>query len=577
MSLKSKPKYFITLLLRNGKDMKTAIMLMIMLVLGAYPLYSSAADEPPPAPSQEQPEVLTSGPVHEAFAEPVNMQVQAGLVAPKEPPSNIMENAPAQRPVGEEFVLVPGYWAWDADRNDYIWVSACWRAAPPNMSWVPGYWSKVDGGWEWVAGFWTKGGAEEIEYLPAPPVLADVQPSGSPPSEDNIWVPSCQYWQEDHYAMRPGYWLTARQGWVWMPSHYIWTPRGYVFSPGHWDYSLERRGMLFAPVYFSPSLRIRAGFSFSPGIVISTGMLQVNLFTSPRYSHYYFGDYYDDAYLRIGIFPQFESERIHTWYDPIYVYDRWHNHRTEPRWEEYERKEYDRRRADKDLRPPKTYREMETRQTKMPEDQRNNIRMARPLTEAVASKATMRFEQIDTKTQHEIATKATEVQKFSDKRNHWESTPTTEKTAQPAKESKGTVTQPSEHKEPASASKEQKRSVTQPSEHKEPTSAPEEQKRSATQASEHKEPAPAPAEQKGSVTKPADNTPAVVSPREVKVTKPEKVKVPKSPVEGKSVDSSKSKESPPPAPAEERKQASDTKDKAKDKNKDKGSDKNKDN
>ena len=73
--------------------MKTAITIVTMLVLWAYPLYSAADDSlvPPPVPSQEQPEVLTSGPVHEAFAEPVNLQVQAGLVAPQQPPANIVE------------------------------------------------------------------------------------------------------------------------------------------------------------------------------------------------------------------------------------------------------------------------------------------------------------------------------------------------------------------------------------------------------------------------------------------------------------------------------------------------------
>ena len=71
--------------LRNGKNMKTAITIVTMLVLCVYPNYLRAADKPPPVPSEEQPEVLTSGPVHEAFAEPVNLQVQQGLVAPKAP------------------------------------------------------------------------------------------------------------------------------------------------------------------------------------------------------------------------------------------------------------------------------------------------------------------------------------------------------------------------------------------------------------------------------------------------------------------------------------------------------------
>ena len=586
---------------KEGKNMKTAITIVTMLVLCAYPLYSAAEESltPPPVPSQEQPEVLTSGPVHEAFAEPVNLQVQEGLVIPKQPPANIVENAPPERPEGDQFVLVAGYWAWDTDRSDFIWVSACWRAAPPNMYWVPGYWTKVDEGWEWVAGFWAQSGNRTIEYLPAPPVLEDVEPA-APPLEDQIWVPSCQYWYHDHYIVRSGYWVVAQQGWVWVPSHYIWTPRGYAFSAGHWDYSLERRGVLFAPVYFPRGLYLRAGFSFSPSIVISLGMLQLNLFTCPRYSHYYFGDYYDGVYLSFGIFPRFKSERSHIWYDPIYVYDRWNNRRTEPHWADHERHEYDIRHNDKDLRPPRTYHEMETRQAKMLEDQRKNIRMARPLTDVVASKATMRFQQIDTKTQRKITTQATEVQKFSEKRNNWESVPTTHNTAQPVKGNKGTVTQPSEHKEPVSTPAEHKGSMTQPTnkepvstpaEHKgsmtqptnkEPVSTPAEHKGSMTQPTnkepistpaehkgttqppehkesvkptEHKEPASAPAEHKGAVTQPADNAPAFVPPRQVRATKSDKVDIPKSPVEGKS------NAGPPSRPAQEHQQADDTKNK----------------
>jgi hypothetical protein len=537
--------------------MKTAIMIVITLVLGSSPLYSVAGEQPPPISAQEQPEVLTRGPVHEAFAEPVNLQIQAGLVVSKQPPAHIEEIPPAERPTGDQYVWIPGYWSWDRDRNDYIWVSACWRAAPPNMSWVPGYWSQATGGWEWVAGFWTPAGAQEIEYLPAPPALEDMQPPGPRPSPDNIWVPSCQYWYQDHYVQRPGYWLAAHPDWVWEPSHYVWTPRGYVFLPGHWDYSLERRGVLFAPVYFPQSVHVREGFSYSPSIVIDIGMLQVNLFTYPRYSHYYFGDYYDDAYLSIGIFPRHEAERIHTWYDPIYVYDRWH-HRDEPRWEENERHEYDLRHSDKDLRPSRTYHEMETRQASMPEQQRKNFRMAEPLTTVAANKETpLKFERIDTKEQQNITAHATEASKFREERNRWESAPITQKTVQPPTERKGSVTQPS-------------------AEHKEPVSAPMEQKGSAKQPSKDKEPVSAPMEQKGSVTKPADNTPAVVSPREVRVTRPEKVKIPKPPIADKSVDSDKSKAGPPPKPpAEERQQVGDTRDKDKGNDKDKDKNKNK--
>jgi hypothetical protein len=67
----------------------------------------------------------------------------------------------------------------------------------------------------------------------------------------------------------------------------------------------------------------------------------------------------------------------------------------------------------------------------------------------------------------------------------------------------------------------------------------------------------------------ARDTPAVVSPRAVRVNKPEKVKIPKSPIVGKSVDSGKSKVGLPSSPVEERQQVGDTKDKEKGKDKNK--------
>jgi hypothetical protein len=171
--------------------MRIAVTILTMLALAAGPLYGDATEQTPPTPAQEQPDVLTRGPVHEAFAEPVNLQVQAGLVAPQPPPAKIDEIPPTDRPQGDRFVWVPGYWSWDGDRNSYIWISACWRAAPPNMDWVPGYWARVAEGWEWVASFWAPANAKRIEYLPDPPAFDDVQPSGPPPSDDDIWVPSC--------------------------------------------------------------------------------------------------------------------------------------------------------------------------------------------------------------------------------------------------------------------------------------------------------------------------------------------------------------------------------------------------
>ena len=559
--------------------MKTSVMNMLILSLVVGMLYATAIGQPPPIPAQEQPEVLTRGPVHEAFSEPVVLQAQAGLVVPNQPPADIDEMPPAERPQGDNYVWVPGYWSWDGDRSNYIWVSGCWREAPPNMSWVPGYWSQETDGWEWVAGFWTSADIQNIDYLPAPPEYVDEQPPGPPPSSDDIWVPSCQYWHQDHYVDRPGYWLTANSQWVWTPSHYIWTPRGYIFCDGHWDYPLEDRGVLFAPVYFPPSYYGRSGYSYSPSIVLDMGALTVNLFTYPRYNHYYFGDYYDDSYINIGIYPRYEVETKHTWYDPNFVYDRW-RHRDEPKWDDNERHDYDSRRADRNLRPPRTYNDMEARlASKSPQQQQNDIRIAQPLTVVAANKLSpIKFEHIDANAQQKIVTQATAVKTYKAERNQWESTPAQQKTAQPPIEHKGTVTTPFQkndqmttpkQKGPATSPGKQRGQMTQPKETTPQPVTPPEQKGSKTppgnqrgQMTQPNEPKTQPittpeqkysktppGRQKEQMTQPNEPKNPIISPGEVQMTKPERVKVPAPPIVGKQGAAEKSM---PPQPANER-------------------------
>src|SRR5438128_2298012 len=64
-------------------------------------------------------EVLTHGPVHEAFGEPVTFDPEPGIVVGTKPPDVIEELPPDQRPEGDDVVWIPGYWAWDDDRGDY--------------------------------------------------------------------------------------------------------------------------------------------------------------------------------------------------------------------------------------------------------------------------------------------------------------------------------------------------------------------------------------------------------------------------------------------------------------------------
>ena len=48
---------------------------------------------------------------------------------PKAPPGPIPELPPRDKPPGDNLIWIPGYWAWDPEKNDYLWVSGIWRAA----------------------------------------------------------------------------------------------------------------------------------------------------------------------------------------------------------------------------------------------------------------------------------------------------------------------------------------------------------------------------------------------------------------------------------------------------------------
>ncbi len=423
----------------NAKPVKflsgAVFMGAVLIGVGRLSL-AQGAGEPPAMPAQELPagtEVLAGGPVHEAFAKPVSMDPQSPILVPRQPPENLQEVPPAERPAGAGIVWVPGYWAWDADRLDFIWVSGCWRNAPPNTYWVPGHWLQAGDGWEWIGGFWkpiTAQPQQEIQYLPAPPAPIEVEASGSPPMPDQVWVPGCWYWEGGQYIRRHGYWITQQVGWVWVPSHFAWTPRGYIFCPGHWDHDLDNRGVLFCPTFFPLEVRLRHGFVFSPGVCVDLGMLRLNLFTCPQYRHYYFGDYYDDSYRRAGIYPWFQCQTVHTWYDPLFIYDRWHFQRTDPHWAANQAREFELRRSNRDLRPARTFTELQGQMSRLPA----NRRTERPLVESVKSYASsqstpIKFERISTAERQQIATKSTDVHNLRDQRNRWEAAPAQQKVA----------------------------------------------------------------------------------------------------------------------------------------------------
>src|SRR6266545_2128912 len=110
---------------RRGRNMpmKARILALTLgvLGLGAVLLVERPArtEEAPPPPDGV--EVLARGPVHEAFAEPLDFRPQPGHVVKKQPPEPVDEMPPDQKPEGDDVSWIPGYWHWDDDQDDFLW------------------------------------------------------------------------------------------------------------------------------------------------------------------------------------------------------------------------------------------------------------------------------------------------------------------------------------------------------------------------------------------------------------------------------------------------------------------------
>lgn len=371
------------------------------------------------ATADEGVEVLTAGPVHEAFVGTVSFNPEPGVVAPKAPPPAIEELPPEQRPEGTNVAWIPGYFAWDDERNDFLWVSGIWRDLPPARQWVPGYFAQVTQGYQWNSGYWADAQANETEYLPQPPQSVENGPNVEAPSEDQTWLPGCWIWQQSRYAWRPGYWAAAQQDWVWVPDYYVWTPRGYVFVNGYWDCSVSRRGVLFAPVYFQANAYSQPGFSYSPATVINPAVFLSHLFLRPSYQHCYFGDYYAASYSQAGFYPGYSIQASHRGYDPIYAHQHWQN-RQDRGWEQRVHSDFQRLRDNENARPPRTW--SAQKQLSAGNANERGFVVAAPLDQIIKSKDNpLRFQPLEANERQRLAQRGQEVQKFGQERQKLES------------------------------------------------------------------------------------------------------------------------------------------------------------
>ena len=174
-----------------------------LAVIGPRLSNAQLPDVPPPpadpnaAPAPTQPaedpniEVQTRGPVHEAYAAPVSGgQAVATVVVQKQPPGPINEVPPDMKPDGDKAVWIPGYWGWDEERKDFLWVSGVWRSPPPGFRWMPGYWKDDQGqGYQWVSGYWMPAHLQETTFMPQPPQSMDNGPNAPQPSREPLLGP----------------------------------------------------------------------------------------------------------------------------------------------------------------------------------------------------------------------------------------------------------------------------------------------------------------------------------------------------------------------------------------------------
>ncbi len=272
----------------------------------------------------EEGTALMHGPVHEAFAEQFSANATASEIIGNEPPEPINEEPPEFRPEGENIQWIPGYWGWDIESEDFLWVTGVWRAVPPDQQWIPGYWSETGNGWQWISGFWTAATSEELVYLPTPPESIEAGPSTAAPGDDYFWIPGSWNYDLDQYNWQAGFWSQAHDDWVWIPSRYVWTPSGCIYRQGYWDFAVQSRGTMFCPMAFRTGYRQ----TFRPRYVIETGPLWLaNLFVNPRFNHYCFGNYYGYRGSR-PVYPWVNYYQRSRGYDPLFSYYAYQNRNT---------------------------------------------------------------------------------------------------------------------------------------------------------------------------------------------------------------------------------------------------------
>lgn len=373
---------------------------------------------------QEGVETLTRGPLHEAFAETVTNDPTPGIVVAKEPPAPIEELPPEYKPAGDAAIWIPGYFAWDDERDDFIWVSGVYRIPPADQRWVPGHWQQVDTGWQWISGFWVSASAQELVYRNPPPASLENGPSSPAPGDDYFYAPGYWSYGSSGYRWQAGYWYPCYNDYLWIPPRYIWTPRGCIFANGYWDGRLGARGYCFAPIYVNRSYYGRAGWSYRPSVVLNVNVLFNHLFVRPNYHHYMFGNYYGSQYARWNIQPAYRYHQSRGGYDPLMSYYSAYYGRQGQDFMRWSRDWHDRIDRDATKRPPRDWQEMVARNKngqRSPDLGSAQGAIAQQLGDVVKSNSRdMKFVKLDERQREALQNRTNEVRQFTQERGKLE-------------------------------------------------------------------------------------------------------------------------------------------------------------
>jgi len=142
-----------TPVVRIGLGMQKLVAGLVFLVLvgGRCVVAQSTGAADPDYPPNFPPTGYRPLPPHFQPRRVIVTDLNKVNVAPPTLPSYEQPTIPA-----EDYLWVPGYWAWRKSvPDDYFWVPGTWVQPPqPGLLWTPPYWSRVDGGYAFHNGYW---------------------------------------------------------------------------------------------------------------------------------------------------------------------------------------------------------------------------------------------------------------------------------------------------------------------------------------------------------------------------------------------------------------------------------------